>query len=179
MDGSVIWSLDIFSAVNECLKTHSQADTVVDVLMTSRKTLKQVDASNYHSIHMLWRYLEISRYYGQMDGLLRAQFAYPDLDFRYIVSPSSELPSSLYPLNFTQAQVDSMVQMGVQDGVNAVSNGPQDAKDTLHFFALKKKRDPRVSGLSYEDFVEKKLAGEFEDYSQMFKDSKLQSLFLQ
>ena len=47
---------------------------------------------------MLFRYLEVARYYGVMDGLLRATFAYPDVDFRYIVSPSSELPSSKYPL---------------------------------------------------------------------------------
>lgn len=62
-DGSVIWDIDIFSAVNECLKTHSQENTVVDVVMTSNKTLKQVDASSYNSIKMLWRFLEISRYY--------------------------------------------------------------------------------------------------------------------
>jgi predicted acylesterase/phospholipase RssA len=34
-DGSVIWDLDIFSAVNKCLETHAQADVVVDVLLTS------------------------------------------------------------------------------------------------------------------------------------------------
>ena len=97
-DGSVIWDVDIFSAVNACLETHSQADTVVDVILTSDKTLKQVDASNYHSISMLWRFLEISRYYNNMDGLLRAQFAYPNITFRSVISPSSSLPSSIYPL---------------------------------------------------------------------------------
>ena len=97
-DGGVVWGIDIFSAVNECLKTHSQANTVVDVLLTSAKNLKKVDASNYLSINMLWRYLEISRYYGNMDGLLRAQFAYPDVTFRSIVSPTKDLPSSTIPL---------------------------------------------------------------------------------
>ena len=97
-DGSTIWDLDIFSAVNECLKTHDDKDVVVDVVMTSAKTLKTVDASEYKSIHMLWRYLEVSRYYSSMDGLLRAQFAYPNITFRNIVSPSADLPSSLYPL---------------------------------------------------------------------------------
>ena len=97
-DGSTIWDLDIFSAVNKCLETHKDEDIVVDVLMTSAKTLKVVDASDYKSIHMLWRYLEVSRYYSSMDGLLRAQFAYPKITFRNIVSPSADLPSSLYPL---------------------------------------------------------------------------------
>jgi hypothetical protein len=97
-DGSTIWDLDIFSAVNKCLETHDASDVVLDVFLTSRKTLKVVDASNYNSIDMLWRYLEVSRYYSNMDGLLRAQFAYPDIEWRYIVSPSDELASSIYPL---------------------------------------------------------------------------------
>ena len=97
-DGSTIWDLDIFSAVNKCLETHSDSDVVVDVVMTSAKTLKTVDASQYKSIHMLWRYLEVSRYYSSMDGLLRAQFAYPNITFRNIVAPTADLPSSLYPL---------------------------------------------------------------------------------
>ena len=98
-DGSTIWDLDIFSAVNKCLADgYADADIVVDVAMTSAKTLRTVDASQYKSIHMLWRYLEVSRYYSSMDGLLRAQFAYPKITFRNIVSPSADLPSSLYPL---------------------------------------------------------------------------------
>jgi predicted acylesterase/phospholipase RssA len=97
-DGSVIWDLDIFSAVNKCLETHSDTDVVVDVIMTSRKTLKTVDASNFNALQMLFRYLEVARYYGVMDSLLRAQFAYPHINFRYLVSPTADLPSSLYPL---------------------------------------------------------------------------------
>lgn len=97
-DGSVIWDLDIFSAVNKCLETHAQADIVVDVLLSSEKTLKTVDASNYNSVQMGIRFLEVSRYYGAMDGLLRAQFAYPEVQFRHVISPSGELSSSHLPL---------------------------------------------------------------------------------
>jgi hypothetical protein len=49
-DGSTIWDLDVFSAVNKCLETHAPEDVVVDVVLTSAKTLKKVDASNYKSI---------------------------------------------------------------------------------------------------------------------------------
>ena len=112
-DGSTIWDLDIFSAVNKCIDDgFAASDIVVDVAMTSAKTLKVVDASNYKSIHMLWRYLEVSRYYSSMDGLLRAQFAYPDVTFRNIVSPSADLPSSLYPLNLKEADITTMYELG-------------------------------------------------------------------
>jgi len=123
-DGSTIWDLDIFSAVNKCLETHKDEDIVVDVLMTSAKTLKVVDASDYKSIHMLWRYLEVSRYYSSMDGLLRAQFAYPKITFRNIVSPSADLPSSLYPLNLKEKDINTMLELGEKDGKASAAAGP-------------------------------------------------------
>ncbi len=97
-DGSTIWDLDIFSVVNKCQETHVDSKITVDVVLTSEKTLATVDASEYKSLQMLWRYLAVSRYYSSMDGLLRAQFAYPDVEFRYIIAPSADLPSSIYPL---------------------------------------------------------------------------------
>ena len=71
-DGASIWDLDAFSAVNECMKTHKPEDIHIDVILTSEKHLKVVDPSNYKTLDMLWRFLHVSRYYNQMDGLLRA-----------------------------------------------------------------------------------------------------------
>ena len=71
-DGSVIWDIDIFSTVNKCLETHRAEDVVLDVVLTHRKVLKEVDGADYNSLQMLWRFMEISHYYGVMDGLLRA-----------------------------------------------------------------------------------------------------------
>jgi len=81
-------------------------DIIVDTILTSEKTLKKVDASDYKSIQMLWRYLEVSRYYSNMDGLLRAKFAYPNVTFRNTVAPTADMPSSFYPLNLKQDEVD-------------------------------------------------------------------------
>lgn len=86
-DGSSIWDLDVFSAVNKCLETHKPQDVHVDVILTSEKHLKQIDPSSLKTIGMVWRFLHVARYYNQMDGLLRAQFAYPGVDF-CVVSPN-------------------------------------------------------------------------------------------
>ena len=50
-DGSTIYDLDIFSVINKC-KTmgYADADIVVDTILTSAKTIKEVDASDYDSI---------------------------------------------------------------------------------------------------------------------------------
>jgi len=74
---------------------------------------------------MLIRYLQISRYYGTFDGLLRAQFAYPEVNFRYVVGPSSKLPEGKYqnPLSFNATEMETMFQMGESDAINVVNMG--------------------------------------------------------
>ena len=71
---------------------------------------------------MALRYLEIHRYYSNKDGLLRAQLAYPNVNFRYSVAPSGDMPWTMYPLNMTQDMVDQIWQLGVTDGQAAVNN---------------------------------------------------------
>lgn len=178
-DGSTIWDLDIFSVVNKCQETHADEDIVVDVILTSEKTLKKVDASNYKSIQMFWRYLAVSRYYSSMDGLLRAQFAYPNITFRNVVAPSADLPSSIYPLNQDQAAIDQMVALGVKDGKAAVAGGADEVENTSHFFALKHSHDNRISGKDYDDFKAMKAAGLFGENYKFKGDKKYQALFLQ
>ena len=56
-----------------------------------------VDPSNFKTIEMGWRFLHVSRYYKQMDGLLRAQFAYPDIDW-CVISPVEALEDGRFPL---------------------------------------------------------------------------------
>lgn len=99
-DGSAVWDIDIFSAVNRCRdKGFTEADIVIDVILTSAANLAEVDAENYKSINMLFRYLEISNYYNAMDGLLRAQFAYQKATFRHIIMPTESFPTSREPFN--------------------------------------------------------------------------------
>ena len=102
-DGSAVWDIDIFSAINRCTDLgFKNEDIVVDVIMTSSANLKDVQAEDYKSIGMLFRYLEISSFYNSMDGLLRAKFAYSGVDFRWVISPSGSIPSSIYPLVSTK-----------------------------------------------------------------------------
>ena len=99
VDGAAVWDIDIASAVNTCASLGYAADSiVVDVVMTANKALAFEDTTEFNSLQMLYRYLTIARYYGTMDGLLRSQFAYPEIEFRYVISPSAKLPHSHNPL---------------------------------------------------------------------------------
>jgi hypothetical protein len=98
-DGSAVWELDIFSAINKCLSVVTdESDIIVDVILTSSANLKEIDASSFKSVSMLFRYLEISSFYNSMDGLLRAKFAFPQINFRYVVSPTQSFPAASHPM---------------------------------------------------------------------------------
>ena len=78
-----------------------------------------------------------------------------------------------------QSQVDEMVALGVQDGINSVNGGQQDTENTTHFFALKNTHDERVKGKSFDEFMTLKTNGTFGDDYKILNDTKFQSLFLQ
>lgn len=165
-DGSAVWDIDIFSAINACRdKGFTTDNIVVDVIMTSSANLKQVQADDYRSIGMLFRYLEISSFYNSMDGLLRAKFAYPKVTFRYVISPSGSIPSSLYPLNLSGSQVQAAFDMGFKDAQNAIKLGETESLENLiHYHALKKSGHQSIMNHTYGSFTEAKQNGEFAKY---------------
>ena len=46
-----------------------------------------------------------------------------------------------------------MVNLGEKDGKASAAAGPQSINDTFQYFALKKKNDPSVNGVKFDDFV--------------------------
>jgi hypothetical protein len=139
--------------------------------MTSSANLKDVQAEDYKSIGMLFRYLEISSFYNSMDGLLRARFAYEDVDFRYVITPSGSIPSSLYPLNMDQKQIEKAIEMGKTDAANVINNTTANSYSSLdnliHYHAMKKTGDQRVLPHTYGSFTEARQNGDFGDYDIM------------
>jgi len=176
-DGGMVWDIDVFSAVNKCMETHAQEDIVLDVVLADTRHLREVDASNYVTWQVLKRAAFIIRYTTQLDGLLRAQFAYPNIQWRHIIAPSTALPEPDLPMSFTAAEIDSAMTLGYDDAMAAI-NTPTEAADTLMYFALKKKRDKRIKGVTYEQFLELKAAGHFNDFA-VKEDNKLKSLYTQ
>ena len=75
IEGSTVRTLDVISAVSNCLAAgFAESDIIIDVLLSTPVDLQRVDASDYRSYMMLYRYLQISYYYSAMNGLQRAKF---------------------------------------------------------------------------------------------------------
>ncbi len=87
-DGSAVYDLDIFSSIQKCYSAgYKEEDLVIDTVFTSSANLRQINGTDYTSLGMLFRFLEISSFYSSVDGLLRAKFSFPKANFRYAVSP--------------------------------------------------------------------------------------------
>jgi len=138
-DGSAVRDIDIFTAVNRCSELgYKNEDIVVDVLLTSTANLKPVEAEAYKGAGMLFRYLEIAAFYNAMDGLLRAKFAYDDVNFRCVISPSQAIEGSTKPFGMDAEKVQAAYDMGAKDANDAIERGCEETLDHLiHFYALK------------------------------------------
>mmetsp|Transcript_11162 Transcript_11162/g.16941 ORF Transcript_11162/g.16941 Transcript_11162/m.16941 type:complete len:185 (+) Transcript_11162:560-1114(+) len=167
--GEAIWDIDIFTGVNRCLEDgFKEEDIIVDTLMTSGANLKDVNASDYKTIGMIFRYKEVASFYNTMDGLLRAKFAYSKANFRYVVTPTDSMPFSWNPINLNEKQVDDAFNLGFKDAQAVINKGEAAAFDDLiHYHALKKRGDPRMNEYSLGTFLTAKENGLFEDYSPL------------
>jgi hypothetical protein len=132
--------------------------------MTSASNLKDVDATNFTSIQMLFRYLEISSFYNSMDGFLRAKFAYSKANFRHLIAPTGSIGASILPMHFDESHVESAWALGFKDAVAAVNNSTTNIDDMIHYHALKKSGAGSLRKHTLGSFKEAKKNGEFGEY---------------
>ena len=87
--GSAIWNIDVSAPVLRCKAMgFAEEDIILDVIVDSAPEIGEVDASRYNSIQMAWRSMEVVNYFGARDGIIKAQRAYPKVQFRNIVGPN-------------------------------------------------------------------------------------------
>ena len=75
-----------------------------------------------------------------------------------------------------QADID----LGISDGRAVTSMSKTHTEDLLHFFGLKKQLDPRVRGITFDQFVQMKYEeGAFEHAYDPRNDESVKAMFLQ
>jgi len=100
IEGGSVRSLDVLSAITNCLDAgFTETEITIDVLLSAPSDLQRTDASEYKSYMVLYRYLQIAYYYSSMNGLQRAKFTHPNVNYRYVVAPSVSLPFDYIPLS--------------------------------------------------------------------------------
>lgn len=131
-DGGVIHGIDVVSGINECRnKGFSDDKIIVDIIKCFGKSFKEQDPNKLNTMKAFIRSLEIwkkDRGSREIEDIIDA---YPKINWRYIVEPSTDLPNPSLPLKFKKADLELMMTVGEQDAINVVKKyeeSPENSK---------------------------------------------------
>lgn len=120
-DGNVVYSMDIFSGIEECLnRVPSESDIIVDMLSCTQNNLNVV-TTDLKTLEVYQRGKDISDYYGKIKHVAWALNAYPNVNYRYYLQPSKPLPLTS-GLDFSKTGIEGAIAIGYNDAVYAVNN---------------------------------------------------------
>lgn len=170
-DGSPLKSTDVASVVNQCraLNGGNDSNIVIDIIMLSGKNLSTADIDGLNALQVLVRTLELTSYNNAMIGLVRAKETFPNVQFRYVISPSTPIPGSDMPISFDHDEIVNMINMGNQDAAAAIAAGPGVSFDEYVEFARAKKGLKRTQPESGSALKEKLVK-----LNEMFSELKAQ-----
>lgn len=125
MDGGVKNAIDVSAGIHKCLDAgFSQKEIVIDIILCSSKHLSLIDASHARPLNILNRVIQLYSYDKVVRNVDDIMLIFPDIKYRYVVTPSIVLPSGDLPLNFSHAQIELMINQGIEDAKKTVEEGP-------------------------------------------------------
>ena len=121
LDGACLVSLDTFSLVTRCLnKVESQADIELDLIFDHYSTFNDTMTKNWTSYDVFFRTQEIQSHDSSLWVVYNTMAAYPEVKFRYVLSPSEYLKAGLVPLDFSTENLIKEIDVGIRDAKNAI-----------------------------------------------------------
>ena len=157
IDGGSTWNVDISSAVRRCKEiVDDDKDIIVDVILVGDGQPKQIDDfSDYNAFKHFLRAFEIKGYTNNMDDYISSMKMYPDVEFRYVISPSEDISSGgIISLDFSEEFVRRCFEVGFKDAENAVKLGPGVHKKLLFEYNDRVKDGEQVS---FDEIVNSRL----------------------
>ena len=93
IDGGSTWNTNLVSALKRCREdVDDDSQITIDIVVCFAYDVDDKYKSDGTTITNFLRYKDIRDYYNGMDDVLEFQRAFPDVNFRYYVQPSSPLP---------------------------------------------------------------------------------------
>lgn len=97
--GDTVYENDVLSVVNHCeCLGYEEKDIIIDTIVSGKIEVPPFDPKGANSFSILRRSSELFKYYQHMHGILRAKDGHRNVNFRYVVGPSFNLPSKVMPL---------------------------------------------------------------------------------
>ena len=114
VSGETRGQVNVFEAVAQCRALGAaDADITVDVVYTTASSLKDRDVSHDNTLLVMLRDSNIKKYIAAQQDVLFAKWAYPDVNFRYDVSPSFQLLTD--PTDYSSLNRLGMIARGTSD----------------------------------------------------------------
>lgn len=132
-DGGVAHNVDIATAVNHCkdLMGGDESKVTIDIYLNGGGTFRDADVSKYNSLKQGLRYLEIRSFYSSMDMVIRAKDSYKNVNFRYLIAPTSKLETGIIPFNFDHEEIEHNIAKGVADAKQVMELGEGKSFDSI------------------------------------------------
>mmetsp|Transcript_25387 Transcript_25387/g.19123 ORF Transcript_25387/g.19123 Transcript_25387/m.19123 type:complete len:217 (+) Transcript_25387:355-1005(+) len=132
MDGGTVWNTNLAYGVHKCREfVESDEQIVVDVaICNSLEELNQTTSLENTIDHYL-RYREIKKYYSTLNDVLEFKQTVPLAQYRYLFTPSEELPGGAKLLLFNRETLEPMIELGKADVERVLSQGEGNGFDML------------------------------------------------
>lgn len=111
----------MLSVINHCESLgYKEEDIVIDTVLSGQRNVSNFSSENANAFTVLKRSSEVFKYYQHMHGIMRAKDGHRDVNFRYIVAPSFNMPSKVKPLSYTTAETQSLLEQGERDAERTI-----------------------------------------------------------
>lgn len=132
IDGGSVWNTNLVSAVQRCRESvDSDSQITVDIVVCFAHDIDAKFELSGNTIDNFMRYKDIKDYYSGMDDVLETIQAFPEVNFRYYVQPSSSLPIFKILNVHNETSTYPMQMQGRLDGENAIKSGESFIFDKL------------------------------------------------
>ena len=133
IDGGTVEYMMPTEAITMCQALGFEQNEInLDLIMIENAKFHRQNMTGASFVQNLVRLSEIRNYYQVMGSVIKTMFAYPNVNYRYLVRPSGLLDvDELIPINFTQDHIQQLIAMGDAEAVSTYARGPGTVFDEL------------------------------------------------
>ena len=119
--GNTVYENDVLSVINHCESLgYKEEDIVIDTILSGEREVGHFNSEKANAFSVLKRSSEVFKYYQHMHGIMRAKDGHRNVNFRYVVAPSFQLPTKIMPLSYDVQEARSLMEHGERDAKNTI-----------------------------------------------------------
>lgn len=118
--------MNLQAAILKCREVaDSDENITIDMLLDQDKPVEMTGFQNkkyFNAHHIYKRQSDFKTYYDVMNDVLPIVEQNPEINYRYIISPTEPLPGSAIPIWVNPQDLNKTYEIGYNDGIKAMNN---------------------------------------------------------